>query len=298
MLHSLGARGHIAAVGVATSSLEAARFCDAVEHFYAPGFGGGFGFARQSSPIGLLENAPKLPPSPMVEAPLALKKDDGSPRFTSTIQSVLDTADVRVLFRNVLAGIRDGQGIAIMAGPATDFAQTLALNGAAAPIAAKIRLLIVAAGSYAGGPPDPRIATDIDAARKLFAAWPGPIAAIGTEAGSVVAYPGSSIESDFTWAPAHPIVEAYRAFHAMPYDAPAPAVAAVLYAANPEAAWFHTSDPGTIQVLDDGRTKFTPSADGKHRVVTIDPAQKDAAIKAAIALATAKPAAPMGRRGG
>ena len=44
----------------------------------------------------------------------------------------------------------------------------------------------------------------------------------------------------------------------MPYDAPAPALAAVLYAVHPDDGYFTLSEPGTISVLDDGRTQFTP----------------------------------------
>ena len=43
----------------------------------------------------------------------------------------------------------------------------------------------------------------------------------------------------------------------------------------PTTATSSCRDPGTITVLDDGRTRFTPAADGKHRYVIVDPAQKE-----------------------
>ena len=89
--------------------------------------------------------------------------------------------------------------------------------------------------------------------------------------GDALPYPGASIEKDFAWAPAHPVVDAYRALKPMPYDAPAAALAAVLYAVHPDDGYFKLSDPGTISVLDDGRTRFTPAADGKHRYLIVDP---------------------------
>ena len=58
--------------------------------------------------------------------------------------------------------------------------------------------------------------------------------------------PGASIEKDFAWSPAHPVVDAYRAFKPMPYDASAPALAAVLYAVHPDDGYFKLSEPGTI----------------------------------------------------
>ena len=92
----------------------------------------------------------------------------------------------------------------------------------------------------------------------MFAEWPTPLVAVGAEVGAALPYPGASIEKDFAWSPAHPVVDAYRAFKPMPYDAPASALAAVLYAAHPEDGLFTLSPPGTITVPDDGRTQFTP----------------------------------------
>ena len=118
--------------------------------------------------------------------------------------------------------------------------------------------------------------SDVAAARKLFAEWPTPIVAVGSEVGDALPYPGASIEKDFAWSPAHPVVDAYRAFKPMPYDAPASALAAVLYAVHPEDGYFTLSDPGTITVQDDGRTRFTPAADGKHRYLIVDPGAESA----------------------
>ena len=48
-------------------------------------------------------------------------------------------------------------------------------------------------------------------------------------------------------------------------------------------------NPGTIRVLDDGRTKFVPSAEGKHRYLIVDPAQNERVIKTYVEIASAKP---------
>ena len=140
------------------------------------------------------------------------------------------------------------------------------------------------------------IKSDVAAARKLFAEWPTPIVAVGSEVGDALPYPGASIEKDFAWAPAHPVVDAYRALKPMPYDAPAAALAAVLYAVHPDDGYFKLSEPGTISVLDDGRTRFTPAADGKHRYLIVDPAQKDRVITVYSAMVSAAPAPRPGRR--
>jgi hypothetical protein len=207
----------------------------------------------------------------------------------------MDTADVPLIFRNALLTQQDGEGIAVLAGPATNMVRTLALNGGRDAVAAKVGVLVVAAGAFPDGPVDPRIRADIAAARQLFAQWPTPIVAVGTEVGNALPYPGLSIETDFSWAPTHPIVEAYRAYHAMPYDAPSQAVAAALYAGNQKDGYFKLSGPGTIQVLDDGRTRFSPSENGKHRYLIVDPAQGDRVIRAFTTLVSAKPIPPAPR---
>ena len=81
----------------------------------------------------------------------------------------------------------------------------------------------------------------------------------------------------------------------MPYDAPASALAAVLYAVHPEDGFFKLSDPGTITVLDDGRTRFTPGAEGKHRHLIVDPAMKEKVLAVYTAMVSAPPAPRPGR---
>jgi len=295
MLYSLGSKGHVIAVGVSSSSLDAAAFCDAVGRFYA-----GDPAARSTGnsgvlPVGLAEDAPKLANPAMLAGPLGMTKVDGTPAFHHDVTSVLDTADVAVLYRNALLTQKDGEGVVVLAGPATNLARALAMKRYADVFAVKAGLLVVAAGAYPDGPPDPRIKADIGAARQLFANWPTPIVAVGTEVGNALAYPGRSIEADFSWSPMHPVVAAYRAFQPVPYDAPGQAMAAVLYAANQKADYFQLSAPGNIAVLDDGRTRFVPSANGKHRYLTVDPAQKEHVLKAYTELAATKPTPPAGR---
>jgi hypothetical protein len=107
-------------------------------------------------------------------------------------------------------------------------------------------------------------------------------------------YPGDSINKDFAWSTApHPLVDAYRAFKTMPYDAPTPGMAAALYAVHPDDGYFKLSEPGTITVLDDGRTKFTPGPGGKHRYLIADPAQKEKITKLYTTLVSTKPVPPV-----
>jgi hypothetical protein len=296
VLSNLGTKGKLAAVAVSNSSLEAATFCDAVNRFYAGEPSGPFG-GRGGLVVGLSEAGAKLDASSPISKPLAMKGAEGKPLFPHGINELTDTADAPVVFRNALAAQQDGEATFILAGPATNLIRLLTIGGGRDLVASKVSLLVVAGGSYPDGPADPRIRADVAAARQLFATWPTPIVAVGTEVGAAVPYPAQSIEKDFAWSPAHPVVEAYRANQPMPYDAPAQAVIAALYAANPSENFFRLSEPGIISIAEDGRTRFVTSAGGKHRYLMVDLAQKERVLKAFTTLASAKPAPSMGRGG-
>jgi hypothetical protein len=229
-----------------------------------------------------------------------MKDDEGNPLFPHTINELNDTAYPTVVLRNGLLTLRDGDAIYILAGPATDLVDMLTLFRGQELLASKVKMLVVAAGTYPSGAVDPRIKADVSAAQKLFALWPTPIVVVGTEVGNAIPYPAQSIEQDFAWAPAHPVVEAYRANKEMPYDAPAQAVIAALYAGNASAEYFRLSEPGTISVTGDGKTNFTPSPEGKHRYLIVDAAQKETITKEFTTLASSRPspaAAPGRGRG-
>ena len=114
--------------------------------------------------------------------------------------------------------------------------------------AKKARVLSIAGGRFDGGAADSVIEADVAGFRKLLADWPTQIVMAGAELNDALPFPGSSLDAIAAWAPNHPVVDAYRAFKAMPYDAPSQALAAVLYAVSPEDNYFELSEPGTISV--------------------------------------------------
>jgi hypothetical protein len=235
---------------------------------------------------------------PPLAAVLGHTAADGTRPYESRITNLLDTADNAVHIRNVLLAQHDNNAVIVLAGPATGIARLLALYGARPQIAAKVRHLVVAIGAYPSGPADPDVASDVASARKVFAEWPTPITAVGTEVGIALPFPGASFQTEFEWAPNHPVADAYRKARPMPYDAPASALAAALQAVQPDEKYFALSEPGTITVLDDGRTQFTPGAGGPHRYLVVDPAQKSRVSALYAELVTDEPASRGGRRGG
>ncbi len=262
----------VASLSVSKPNLKAAAFCAALSRFYLGPM------SERTLPVGLADQGARPEDTPILTVPLA------KPVYQHAITKLTDTAEVTALIRNALTAQQDQNAVVILAGPATNLAKLLTLPGAAEVIARKVKFL-----SLAGGP---NLKADVPAARKLFAEWPSPIVAYGDDTGDAPVFPASSIEKDFAWATDHPVVDAYRASAPMPFDAPTGDMTPVLYAARPQEGYFKLSEPGAIAMLDDGRVKFTPSADGKHRQLSLDPAQKDRIVRVYTEVASLKPNPP------
>jgi hypothetical protein len=285
VLYGAAAKMKVVALTVTNPNLESAAYCDVVARFYTTGGKLNSTPAHYHFPVGY--------PGEGKSAKSFLT----SPDFGATVKELNDTAEVAIVVRNALTAQKDGEAVIVVAGPVTNLIRSLALPGNSELIAAKTGMLVLAAGAFAGNAPDTRIKADIPGARRLFAEWPSPIVLAGREVGAAVPYPGSSIANDFSWAPVHPIAEAYKAFKPFPYDAPSQAVIAALYATDIKSDLFKLSEPGRIEVLDDGRTRFAPDAKGRHRHILVgaDPEWKASVTKAFTTLASAKPATPQGR---
>ena len=296
VLYGASSKVKVIAVSVTNPNLEAAAFCDVVARYYTTGGRLKITPPLYHFPIGYAGNGAAAPASTLTKA-LAVQGPDGSPVFGINVKDTADTAEVPVVLRNALSAQKDGAALMVVTGPLTNLVRALALPGNKEAIAAKIGALILGAGDFSGSAVDPRIRADIAAARRIFAEWPTPIVVVGKEAGDAVPYPGASVATDFAWATTHPILEAYKAAKPMPYDVPSQAVLAALYATDMKGDLLKLSEMGRIEVLDDGRTKFTPSASGTHRhlLAVSDPEWKANVVKAFTTLASAKPAIPAGR---
>lgn len=258
----------VASLSLSRPSVHAAAFCDAVSRFYA---GAAAPFMRML-PVGMeLKGNPVAPESML--APVLTKPD-----YKHSINQPNDTADPAALIRNALSAHHDGNCLVVLAGPANNLLQALSLPGVREFAANKVRLLVVL--------PEP---SDVENTNRLLARWPGPLAVVSSEIGEQLLYPASSIETGFAWTQAHPIVDAYKAYKPMPYDAPTGAMAAVLYAIRPNEGYFKVSEPGTITLLDGGRLKLAASSQGKHRHLLYDPDQKERLLKVYTEIASAKP---------
>lgn len=276
------------AVSVSNPSLSAAAYCDAVGRFYAGPVSGAFNAVGRTLPVGLAQIGKPME-TPMLTAPLAKKNADGKPLFPHGVETIIETADPTPLLRNALTAQQDANIVMIVSGPATNAISLFNLPGGKDLIARKVRMLVYSGGSYPGGKADAHIQADVSAARRMFAEWPTPIVTLGREVGEQVTFPVDSLDKDFSWSPAHPIAEAIRAGAQPPQDFAAASASAALFAVKPDQGLFQRSATGTIVVDDNGATRFTPSANGKHSYLTVDPAQREKIVKTLVELASAKP---------
>jgi hypothetical protein len=272
MLYGFQGKNEERVISVSTtkSSLKSAVFADILVRFYTGEPNAFFGV----TPIGLSLSGAMAADTPLLDAVT------GKSAFPRSIEKMNDTADPQALIRNALSAQFDQNAIVVLAGPATNLAALLAMPDGKSLVAQKVRCLAVAA--------DSQLAADLPALQRLVAEWPSDIVVAGAEIGDALPFPAASIEKDFAWSAAHPVVEAYRAARPMPYDAPAVAMAAALYAVRPQENYFKLSDPGTISVTASGIQLMRSSA-GRHRTLAFDAAQKDRILQIYAETAATKP---------
>jgi inosine-uridine nucleoside N-ribohydrolase len=275
----------VVSISVSRNNIASAAYCETVGKFYAGAVNGGFNSVGRTLPVGMALPSSKRKldeDTPMLTVPLSKTKPDGSPVYNAGIHRLNDTAEVPALIRNACTSQHDQNAIVVLTGPATNLVSVLDLAGAKEVIAAKVRFLSIAADDF-------NIKADPAAAKRLFAEWPTPIFATGNDIGAALLYPAASIEKDFEWAPNHPVVDAYRAYRPMPYDAPTWAMAPVLYAIRQKEGYFKVSDSGTFTVTNDGRLDFAHSPAGKHHRVLLDPDQQARVLKTYTEITCLKP---------
>jgi hypothetical protein len=179
--------------------------------------------------------------------------------------------------------------VVILSAPATYLAKTLDLNGTLDLYKQRVKRLVVVDADTP--------CKDAAALRRLIAEWPTPIFFCPKETGDALKFPGATLDKAFSWAPNHPVVDAYKAYKPMPYDAPLYDLAATHYAIHPDSGFFELSAAGKVNVADDGSMKFTPG-NGAVKSIGIVQAKKEELLAALVTAATEKPVQPTPGRGG
>ena len=237
-------------------------------------------YGHTDIPVGIVRDGSDDPWGQYAQKVVDLKNEDGTPMFARSRKSYDDLPDAHMLYRQILAKQPDASVVIATVGFSTNLARLLdtpadeysPLTGKEL-VAKKVKLLSAMAGNISElEHHEYNVVKDLPAAVKVFAEWPTEIVVSPFEVGRAIKYPGESIENDFTWAPKHPMVEAYKAYLPMPYDRPTWDLTSVLYAVEGDS-WFTMSEPGRIEITQEGSSVFTSSPDGNVRYMKVDDAQ-------------------------
>jgi hypothetical protein len=277
-------QARVGAVCVSGAGLNTAIFCDIVARFYS----GPARNSNQALAVGLAAVVPLAPDPPMVKAVVDRKKPNGDPQFLRSIRQISDTSQAEAVLRNGI--VFNAETVVVLSAPATWIAKSLDLAGAKDQYKQRVRRVVIVESD---GPQQDPVAL-----RRFIADCPAPVLLCGRDVGDALPFPGSNLDTLFTSAAAHPVVDAYRAFKPMPYDAPAHDLAAMHFAVHPDSGFFAVSGPGSLSVSDQGELRFAEGT-GNVRRLTLEPAKKEAALAALVAIASAMPTPPAPRgRGG
>jgi hypothetical protein len=275
-------RARASAVCVTGAGLQTAVFCDIIGRFFVPTERNG----NQALAVGLALAEPLPPDSPMVKPAVARTAPDGAPQYARGITGIADTSQAEAVLRNGV--IFSARSAVVLSAPATVLARTLDLFNTRAEYARRVARLVIV--------DTPAVRQDVAALRRVLSEWPTPIVICPREVGTALQVSTDMLDQAFAGFPAHPVVDAYRAFRPPPYEVTLDDAVAVHYAVQPDSGLFVASDAGTVIVNTDGTFSLTPGA-GDSRLLRLAPGRQAAARVAIVALASARPTPPAGGRG-
>ncbi len=259
----------ILAVGVHKLGPASADYVDILNTWY--GYGS-IPVARSQTPVYNQQNYDYT-------IPVCAMRDTNGKAIWQRSKNGGDFEDPVKLYRRVLASQPDTSVVFISLGFGTELAKLLQSGADSnSPLSGKelvkkkVKYLSIMAGSYGEKQrAEFNVVNDIPAMQMVFEQWPTPIVQNPFEIGPKVKFHGDSVNEQFKWTTAHPVIEGYKAFREMPYDRPTWDLLSVIYITNPEL--FEMSEPGKVVVDDKGYTNFTPGKGGNTVWLTASDSQ-------------------------
>jgi inosine-uridine nucleoside N-ribohydrolase len=276
IIHALQNRGECELLAITTTkdNRYVAPMIDLLNTFYG----------RPDIPIAVVKNGVTKEDGKYNRQVLELKDEDGKLRYPrARLPEDSDKLPDAVPFlRKLLAHERDNSIVLIQVGFFTNFARLLdtpaddisPLTGKEL-IAKKVKYLSLMAGGFDEplGYKEYNVVQDIPSAKKMIAEWPTEMIFSGHKVGRVIQHPGASMKEDYGYVKHHPLKDAYHFYRGLDNSQPTYDLTSVLYVVRPNRGYFDLSPSGTVTVLDDGQTPFTPSEGGKHRYLIVSPEQ-------------------------
>jgi hypothetical protein len=286
MCHTLADRGACELLGVTVSKNHplTASFVDAQNTVYG----------RPDLPVGVTRD-----PTAQHRESRYLKLAD-SPAYPHDLRRNEDARDAVELMHELLAAQPDRSVTIVSVGIASNLANLLKSPGGIGLVKAKVKTLSIMAGAFAfcNGSNyhlEANVINGIGYMQTVAEQWPEdvPIVWSGYEIGEALPYPRQSIARDFTYREPHLVKEAYLLHSGPEHDRPCWDQSSVLQAVYPERGFFGLSQPGRVQVLDDGFTRFLPARKGqasrRDRFLTMTATQRARALEALVQLTVQPP---------
>lgn len=287
MCHTLADRGACELLGVTVSKNHplTASFVDAQNSFYG----------RPDLPVGVTRDA-----SAQHRESRYLKLAESS-AYPHDLRRNEDARDAVELMHELLAAQPDHSVTIVSVGIASNLANLLESPGGIGLVKAKVKTLSIMAGAFAfcNGSNyhlEANVINGIGYMQTVAERWPEevPIVWSGYEIGEDLPYPRQSIARDFGYRTPHLVREAYLLHSGPEHDRPCWDQSSVLQAVHPERGFFSLSQPGRVQVLDDGFTRFLPARKGqasrRDRFLTLTPTQRTRVLEALVQLTVQPPA--------
>lgn len=286
MCHTLADRGACELIGVTVSKNHplTASFVDAQNTFYG----------RPNLPIGVTRD-----PAAQHRESRYLKLAESSD-YPHDLRRNEDARDAVELMHELLAAQPDRSVTIVSVGIASNLANLLKSPGGIERVKQKVKTLSIMAGAFAfcNGSNyhlEANVINGIGFMQTVAEQWPEevPIVWSGYEIGEALPYPRQSIARDFSYRTPHLVKEAYLLHSGPEHDRPCWDQSSVLQAVHPERGYFGLSQPGRVQVLADGFTRFLPARKGqasrRDRFLTLTPTQRARALEALVQLTVQPP---------
>lgn len=286
MCHTLADRGACELLGVTVSKNNplTASFVDAQNTFYG----------RQDLPVGVTRD-----PAAQHRESRYLKLAE-SPAYPHDLRRNEDARDAVELMRELLGAQPDHSVTIVSVGIASNLANLLKSPGGPDLVKAKVKTLSIMAGAFAfcNGTNyhlEANVINGIGSMQTVAEQWPEevPIVWSGYEIGEALPYPRQSIARDFGYRTPHLVKEAYLLHSGPEHDRPCWDQSSVLQAVHPDRGFFGLSQPGRVQVLDDGFTRFHPVRKGqaslRDRFLILSPVQRARVLEALVQLTVQPP---------
>lgn len=296
MLHTLADRDelNIAAVTVSKSHPLNVPMVDAINTFYG----------RSNLPIGVTKGDY---PRDSKYLELVKTKDGGEFRYPHKFMNSKDAPDAVHVMRQILTAAENRSITIIQVGLAVNVADLLEspadkispLKGSDL-VREKVKQLSIMAGAF--NPVDGKsryleanVRNQVSSMQRLVTQWPENVPVIWSDfnIGIAAPYPRESIARDFRYREHHIVPESYLLHSGAHHDRPTWDLTSVLVVARANDNYFHYSEPGTVEVDDDGFTRFLPAdsshASGNHRYLIMTPEQAIRVIEVQRALVSQPP---------